>query len=568
MNRVKGFFKKIKDWIMGSRAHKIITAVICAALAAAVITEAVISSSAGKDDAVTYRETKAEKGALTVGVEEDGTIAVGTSTQTFDIDLSAYATSDDSTDYSWGQGGAMDGGQMGGSSQGQSTSSDTTASGTRQLQVQEIYASVGQNVSKGDKLMKLTESSVNTIRTDLEQDVNNALLTYNKQKTQKTLSDLEDSQELETNKSYGSFAQTQLDVTVQQLQDAVDDAQKTLDDANSDMTDLQDELTEMQSHVTTYAKLQENAKFSRDGTDKDTEVYWWVTAANAYESATDMVDTLNDNIDKQQDLIKAQQEEIDKDTKTLNDANEALDNGKVTAQAEYDKDVLDYDNAQELYDTGTGQTALTTDEAESDYNDAKDKLDDFDDTIKEQIIYSDYDGVITAVGPSTDDYIGTDSDLITVNDLDKATVTVSVDEDDMTDIAEGSDANVYCPALPDNTFTAKVTEIGDASYDTQTKTTTHEVTVTLDGDTKSLFAGMTSEVTFITKQTKDVIHVSNRAIVRDDGNSYVLVRDEDGTVVRKQVETGFSDGSDVEVKSGLSEGDTVLIESKTSGTTE
>lgn len=236
MNHVRDFFRKIKDWVMGSRKHKIITAVICILVVGALVTEIVISAvSSGNEEAVTYRETKAEKGELTVGVEEDGTIAVGTSTQTFDIDLSAYASSSDSSDFSWSNGGAMGGG-MGGDSQ--SSSGSTTASGTRQLQVQEVYASVGQNVSKGDKLMKLTESSVNTIRTDLEQDVNNALLTYNKQKTQQTLSDLEDSQTLETNKSYGSYAQTQLTVTQQQLQDAVDDAQKTLDDANSDMTDL------------------------------------------------------------------------------------------------------------------------------------------------------------------------------------------------------------------------------------------------------------------------------------------------------------------------------------------
>ena len=176
--------------------------------------------------------------------------------------------------------------------------------------------------------------------------------------------------------------------------------------------------------------------------------------------------------------------------------------------------------------------------------------------------------MITAVGPAADDYIGTDSELITVNDLDKATVTVSVDEDDMTDIAEGSSANVYCPALPDETFTAEVTEIGDASYDTQTKTTTHEVTVTLDGETKSLFAGMTAEVTFITKQTKDVTYISNRAVIRDDGVSYVLMKDDSGKVVKNEITTGFSDGNNVEVKSGLTEGDTVLIESKASTTQE
>lgn len=565
MDHIRSFFGKIKDWVTSGRKHKIIFSVCCLAVAAVIITEIVISSMSSDSSDVTYRETKAAKGALTVGVEEDGTVAVGTSSQTFDIDLSAYSSST-SSDYSWSSSGSSMGGGMDPNSQGQSTGTSSTASGTRQLQVEEVYASTGQSVSKGDKLLKLTKSSVDTIRTDLEQDVNNALLTYNKQKTQQTLSDLSDSQELETNKSYGSYAQTQYDVTIQQLTDAVNEAQDTLDDANDDMSDLQDELTEMQSHVTTYAKLKENAEYSKKGTDKDSEIYWWLVAENARESATDMVDTLTDNIDKQNDLIKAQQEEIDKDTDTLNDAKEALDLGQVTAKAEYDKDVLDYNNAQELYDTGTGQTALTTEEAKDDYDEAKAKLDEFDSVIKDQIISSDYDGVITAVGPAADDYIGTDSDIITVNDHDKATVTVDVDEDDMTDITEGSTANVYCPALPDDTYTAEVTEVGDASYDSSTKTTSYEVTVTLDGDTQSLFAGMTAQVTFITKQTKDVVYVSNRAITRDDGTSYVNIKDDNGKIVKKEVTTGFSDGNNVEIKSGLSDGDVVLIESKAAET--
>jgi HlyD family secretion protein len=575
MKQISDFFKKIWKWITGSTKHKITFAACCAAAVAAVIIAEVIMNAASDDYAdVTYRETKAVKGALTVGVEEDGTIAVGTTSQTFDIDLSAYSTSSDSSSYSWAGGGSSSsGGGMGGMQNGNSSSSgssdtSTTASGTRQLQVEDVYVSVGQNIKKGDKLLKLTESSVNTIRGDLEEDVNNAKLTYQKQQTQKTLSDLSDKQQLETDKSYGSYAQTQYDLTVQQLQDAVTDAQTTLDDANDDMKDLQDELTEMQSHVTTYAKLKENAEYSKKTTDMESSLYWWLVAENAREEASDMVDTLTDNIEKQEKLIKTQQAEIDKDTNALTDAQEALELGLVTAKAEYDKDELDYDNAEELYDVGTGQTQLTTDEASDDYSDTKQKLDDFDSTVQDQVIYSDYDGVVTAVGPSADDYIGTDSKIITVNDYDKTTVEVSVPEDDMTDIKEGSTANVYCPALPDNTFAATVTDVGDATYDSSTSTTSYDVTVTLSGDTSVLFAGMTADVTFITKQTKNVVYVSNRAIQRDDGNSYVLMKDSDGNIVKKQVTTGFSDGSNVEIKSGLSDGDVVLIESKVSGTAD
>ena len=40
--------------------------------------------------------------------------------------------------------------------------------------------------------------------------------------------------------------------------------------------------------------------------------------------------------------------------------------------------------------------------------------------------------------------------------------------------------------------------------------------------------------------------------------------DENGSIVEKDVTTGFSDGVNVEITEGLSQGDTVLIESKVS----
>ncbi|MFR9233295.1 MAG: hypothetical protein ACLVLH_09940 [Eisenbergiella massiliensis] len=49
---------------------------------------------------------QAEYGELTVGLEESGNVTVGTTEQTFDLDLSAY-TGSSSDGFSWGQGGGI-----------------------------------------------------------------------------------------------------------------------------------------------------------------------------------------------------------------------------------------------------------------------------------------------------------------------------------------------------------------------------------------------------------------------------------------------------------------------------
>lgn len=73
---------------------------------------------------------------------------------------------------------------------------------------------------------------------------------------------------------------------------------------------------------------------------------------------------------------------------------------------------------------------------------------------------------------------------------------------------------------------------------------------------------MTGDVTFITKESEQVTYISNRAIIRTGTKSYVKVKDDSGKIVKKEVVTGFSDGVNVEIVEGLSEGDVVLIESK------
>ena len=139
-------------------------------------------------------------------------------------------------------------------------------------------------------------------------------------------------------------------------------------------------------------------------------------------------------------------------------------------------------------------------------------------------------------------------------------MTVTVEEDDMTDISLGSAANVALTAYPEDLFTAKVTAIGDAVSDSSGNIT-YDVTVTLEGDVSGLFQSMTGDVTFVTEKTADVLYVSRRAIITEDDKTYVKVKTADGSVEKKEVMTGLSDGSNIEISGDIAEGDIVLIES-------
>ena len=137
----------------------------------------------GNSDEVTYREVQAEYGELTVGLEESGNVTVGTTEQTFDLDLSAY-TGGSTDSFSWGQGGGIFQGMGGTGSSGSSSSS------SRNLVIEEVLISEGQEITEGEPIYRLTEESINTIREELSSDVSDAEVTLAKTKTQKQMTDL------------------------------------------------------------------------------------------------------------------------------------------------------------------------------------------------------------------------------------------------------------------------------------------------------------------------------------------------------------------------------------------
>ena len=136
------------------------------------------------------------------------------------------------------------------------------------------------------------------------------------------------------------------------------------------------------------------------------------------------------------------------------------------------------------------QTALSA------YQEAQEKLSEFDRIIIEQTIYAESSGVITDVNVEKGDTITQNMDIISLNDYNSVTITLSISEDDMEAAALGSKVLVTAAAFPDEVLEGEVTEIGDAEIDSSTNKTTYSVTVTVQNPGKLLYQDMTADVTF------------------------------------------------------------------------
>ena len=558
------FRKKAEQAAEWSRIHKKRAVVLYAATAliliATIVTAMIYKRKSESESSANtvYREETVTKGALTVGITEEGTVTIGTTAQTLDVDISAYTGSDNTSTNSWQNAG---GGGMPGQ-QTQTTTTTSTDSDTRELEVKQVYVNVGQEIAKGDPIALLDADSVNDIKADLQADVEDAKNTYDETAASQTVSDQTAEQNYKLYSLYGDTAQSAYDTTVATLQDAVDSAQQDLDDANDTLQDYQDQLTEDQTNLPTFKKALENATYTANGIDKETAMYGWLTAEDSRETAQELVDNTEDEIDDLTDEIKAQNTKIAEYEIALESAKKAYELGVIEAKATMDTHIFQNQNADTYLSVSKAQNALATEEAKDDLTQAQKKLSEFNSYIQNNEIIAAENGVISAVSITAGDDLYSNSDLITVNDYDKVTATVDVSEDDIDYAKVGAEAKVNIDAFPDTVFDASVTDVGDANYDSSTGTTSYEVTVTLSGDLSELYSGMTAEVTFITKDTENVLYIPNRAVTREDGKSYVKLKKATGSIITQEVTTGFSDGTNVEVKDGLSEGDTVVIESK------
>lgn len=511
---------------------------------------------------VTYRETTVEYGDLTVGITEDSTVNIGTVSQTFDLDISALVSSDSSSSSSTSQNDSMGGMGM----QMFSFGGDTYTSQSQEMVIDSVHITVGQEIQAGDVLYTLTEDSVEEIRTQLEEDVEDTLADYQALTVEQQQSYLTAKQGYDTYVTNGSLAELTYNKELQELQDKVDEAADTLEEKQNQVNENLEKLVELQEELTSAKKDLKDAEaaVSENHDNRYNDPYYYTVYLNTRDMAQTIVDEIEDDIESLTDENETLLTEIGEATRSWNEACRNLESEKLTAQQTLETDQYYASVSSEWYSIQTTSLDNEKQSAYASYESAVKKLDEFNSYIVGNDVVAEYSGVVTEVPLEEGDGVTRNTSLVTLYDASDVTMEITVSEDDYKTIDQDGEVNITYTAYPDVVYNGVISEVSDATYDSSSGEVYYTITVTVQGDVSGLYEGMTGDVTCVTKETKEVTYVSNRAIFRDGTRSYVKVRDEDGNIVEKDVITGFSDGVNVEITEGLSQGDTVLIESKVS----
>lgn len=516
----------------------------------------------GQTSEVTYRETTVEYGDLTVGITEDSTVNIGTVSQTFDLDISALVSSDSSSSSSTSQNDSMGGMGM----QMFSFGGDTYTSQSQEMVIDSVHITVGQEIQAGDVLYTLTEDSVEEIRTQLEEDVEDTLADYQALTVEQQQSYLTAKQGYDTYVTNGSLAELTYNKELQELQDKVDEAADILEEKQNQVNENLEKLVELQEELISAKKDLKDAEaaVSENHDNRYNDPYYYTVYLNTRDMAQTIVDEIEDDIESLTDENETLLTEIGEATRSWNEACRNLESEKLTAQQTLETDQYYASVSSEWYSIQTTSLDNEKQSAYASYESAVKKLDEFNSYIVGNDVIAEYSGVVTEVALEEGDGVTRNTSLVTLYDASDVTMEITVSEDDYKAIDQDGEVNITYTAYPDVVYSGVISEVSDAAYDSSSGEVYYTITVTVQGDVSGLYEGMTGDVTCVTKETKEVTYVSNRAIFRDGTRSYVKVRVENGNIVEKDVTTGFSDGVNVEITEGLSQGDTVLIESKVS----
>ncbi len=148
-----------------------------------------------------------------------------------------------------------------------------------------------------------------------------------------------------------------------------------------------------------------------------------------------------------------------------------------------------------------------------------------------------------------------DEPLFTVADLGAVWLEADVFEKDLGKIALGAAARIALTAYPDQSFTGKLTYLGD-TMDRNTRTV--KARIEAPNSEGKLKPGMFATVALRSNATTQSVLVPEQAVTLYQGHSAVFVESQGGFVPRA-VEAGPAIGGKVPIKTGLAPGERVVV---------
>jgi membrane fusion protein, multidrug efflux system len=227
----------------------------------------------------------------------------------------------------------------------------------------------------------------------------------------------------------------------------------------------------------------------------------------------------------------------------------------AAAEASFDVAAAAYERAQQLRE----RRVITLPEYERDrtaYAAARAQVEQLRTRIGYATVNAPATGVITEKLVETGDVVGNQTRLFTIADISELVVRLGVSELDIVQLEQGDRVAVTLDALPNRQLAGRIRRIFPVGDPT---TRLVPVEIVLDEQSAQVARpGFLARVTFDLTTSNNVLLVPVSAVLGGQGSQAVFVV-ENNTAVRRTVSTGLTSQGRVEVLSGLSDGEHVVV---------
>lgn len=184
-------------------------------------------------------------------------------------------------------------------------------------------------------------------------------------------------------------------------------------------------------------------------------------------------------------------------------------------------------------------------------------------TLERTVTRAPFDGVVAEVRTEVGEWLTPAPPgvalppIIDLFDPSEVYVSAPLDEIDVARIAVGQAVRVTLDAYRDEAFAGRVVRVAPYVEDMKEQSRTFEIEVEIDDEdfARGLRPGITADVEVILRVEEAALRVPSYALI--EGRSTLVLRD--GVLARLDVETGLSNWQFAEVRSGLVDGDLVVV---------
>ncbi len=167
-------------------------------------------------------------------------------------------------------------------------------------------------------------------------------------------------------------------------------------------------------------------------------------------------------------------------------------------------------------------------------------------------------GYISSKNASVGQTAAQGMEVFGIKNSDSVDVEINVTESVIGSLIVGTSATIDIKSAKIEGADGVVSALGEAKNDA---TGMYPVKVSINNADGKIKIGMMADVSLVTDKVDGVLTISQNSVLKSGDKEYVYVAD-GKKAVKKDIETGITDGKNVEVLSGISEGDKVITDGK------